>query len=95
MPRQAIRLRFGAGEGIRLLSFRAISGERLAGEQMTSTVAAEASCPWCGESVELVVDPSGGRAQRYVEDCWVCCHPCIVSVVFDEAGGPRVEMERE
>lgn len=33
------------------------------------------SCPYCGESSELVVDPGGGAIQEYVEDCEVCCRP--------------------
>jgi hypothetical protein len=44
----------------------------------------EASCPYCGESVELLVDGDGGRRQDYVEDCPVCCRPWEVSV---ELGG--------
>jgi hypothetical protein len=62
---------------------------------MTSTTAVVTFCPWCGESVELVIDSSAGRRQRYVEDCWVCCHPCVVSVVLDEDGTVSVEIERE
>ncbi len=41
-------------------------------------------CPYCGESYETVVDPSAG-AQRYVEDCAVCCRPIeIVLRVGDD-----------
>ena len=32
------------------------------------------SCPFCGESISLLLDASGG-AQSYVEDCQVCCQP--------------------
>lgn len=38
------------------------------------------SCPYCGEPVELEVDPSGGRRQVYEEDCPVCCRPWQVRV---------------
>ena len=31
-------------------------------------------CPYCGESIEVSVDLSGGD-QAYVEDCQVCCRP--------------------
>jgi len=45
---------------------------------------AEASCPYCGEPVSLLIDESGGRAQSYVEDCAVCCRPIDVRVAVDE-----------
>lgn len=37
------------------------------------------TCPYCGESIELVVDGSAGDA-AYVEDCPVCCRPMQVDV---------------
>jgi hypothetical protein len=48
---------------------------------------AEASCPYCGEPLSLWIDPSGGRAQSYVEDCAVCCRPIDVRVALDEGPG--------
>jgi len=39
-------------------------------------------CPYCGEPLELVVDASAG-AQRYVEDCAVCCRPIQVELDVD------------
>jgi hypothetical protein len=33
-------------------------------------------CPYCGESFETNVDPSGG-SQEYIEDCYVCCRPIV------------------
>lgn len=41
--------------------------------------AARVQCPYCGEWIEISVDASAG-AQRYVEDCQVCCRPMEVSV---------------
>ena len=40
------------------------------------------ACPHCGEEIELVVDLSV-RAQEYVEDCFVCCRPIVVSYRAD------------
>lgn len=40
-------------------------------------------CPYCGEPIDLFVDPSAG-AQAYVEDCQVCCRP--INVTVGEAG---------
>lgn len=45
-----------------------------------------ASCPYCGESVDLFVDEDGGSRQSYVEDCPVCCRPWEVEVVQDAEG---------
>lgn len=42
-------------------------------------------CPYCGEEVEIAVDPGGGSNQSYVEDCDVCCSPWLVQVQY--AGG--------
>jgi len=35
-------------------------------------------CPYCGEPIELVVDYSM-ESQEYIEDCFVCCRPIIVT----------------
>lgn len=42
-------------------------------------------CPYCGEEVEIAVDPGGGSNQSYIEDCAVCCSPWLVQVQY--AGG--------
>jgi len=36
------------------------------------------SCPYCGEEVELYVEPDVGG--RFVQDCEVCCNPWTVRV---------------
>ncbi len=36
-------------------------------------------CPYCGESIEILVDDSAG-GQQYIEDCQVCCRPIVVTV---------------
>lgn len=43
------------------------------------------SCPYCGESVALTVDPSVGD-QHYIEDCWVCCRPIEVFLKVSSEG---------
>jgi hypothetical protein len=53
------------------------------------------SCPWCGETNETLVDPTGGNSQDYVEDCAVCCRPSTISVRIDGGGGPVLVVERE
>lgn len=42
-------------------------------------------CPYCGESVSMVIDGSAGN-QSYIEDCEVCCQPIVVHCEFDSDG---------
>ncbi|MFN2288954.1 MAG: CPXCG motif-containing cysteine-rich protein [Chromatocurvus sp.] len=35
------------------------------------------SCPYCGESQTVLVDP-GNIGVSYVEDCQVCCQPIVL-----------------
>jgi len=46
----------------------------------------EIVCPYCGETITLVVEEADGSAQRYVEDCSVCCRPIEISVGTGEDG---------
>lgn len=41
-------------------------------------------CPYCGEEVEVAVDPGGPSSETYVEDCPVCCRPWVVHVSREE-----------
>ena len=52
----------------------------------------EAVCPYCGEVVDLILDPGSGARQDYVEDCPVCCRPWNVSVTFADTGEASVEL---
>ncbi|MGH7462203.1 MAG: CPXCG motif-containing cysteine-rich protein [Longimicrobiales bacterium] len=58
----------------------------------TADTAVAARCPYCGERVELALDPGGGSAQEYVEDCEVCCRPWRVSVRYKSDGRARVSL---
>lgn len=42
-------------------------------------------CPYCGESIELIIDDSV-PGQEYVEDCSVCCRPINVAVSIQHDG---------
>jgi hypothetical protein len=50
-------------------------------------------CPYCGEFIELVVDCSLTE-QSYVEDCSVCCHPIVVTLVVS-AESVSLSLQRE
>ena len=60
----------------------------------TADTAWSVVCPYCGEVVELALDPGSGATQEYVEDCQVCCRPMRVVVTLGEAGEPRVDVSR-
>jgi hypothetical protein len=57
--------------------------------------AATVHCPYCGEAVEMALDPAGGGAQQFVQDCEVCCQPWRVSVSWDADGVPWVDVEAD
>jgi hypothetical protein len=42
-------------------------------------------CPYCGESIKVLIEPSD-LAQQYIEDCQVCCKP-INFLVSDSSNG--------
>ena len=35
----------------------------------TAETEATVYCPYCNETIEIAIDPGGGPAQEYVEDC--------------------------
>jgi hypothetical protein len=42
-------------------------------------------CPYCGESVEVDVEPLT-EAQSFIEDCSVCCRPMQLEARNGEEG---------
>jgi hypothetical protein len=51
-------------------------------------------CPYCGETIEVLVDCSV-PVQRYTEDCQVCCRPMILKTTLGDDGLPTVEASKE
>jgi len=51
-------------------------------------------CPYCGESLDVLVDTSAGP-QQYYEDCGVCCAPILFTVSEDESGEMVVDVKRD
>jgi hypothetical protein len=49
--------------------------------KMYETVPVRISCPYCGETIEVVVDTSLEQ-QDYIEDCSVCCRPMRLTVTI-------------
>ena len=52
------------------------------------------SCPYCGESISILVDDSLPE-QNYVEDCQVCCRPIVLDVAVDLEGDVAVSARCE
>tara|TARA_B100000767_G_scaffold10858_1_gene10588 strand:- start:1525 stop:1854 length:330 start_codon:yes stop_codon:yes gene_type:complete len=58
------------------------------------TESTDITCPYCGESYELVVDTSAGE-QNYIEDCFVCCAPINFTIQIDGQGNFNVLARHE
>ncbi len=52
------------------------------------------SCPYCGESLGVLVDTCSGP-QQYYEDCSVCCAPILFIVSEDGAGKMVIDIKRD
>jgi len=52
-------------------------------------------CDACGEEIVIPIDPTGGTDQEYVEDCPVCCHPCVIHVRLTADGDASVSSSPE
>ncbi len=51
------------------------------------------SCPYCGESIEVLLDDAD-IGEQYIEDCHVCCKP-ISCVVFEDEDELKVNVYSE
>jgi hypothetical protein len=54
---------------------------------------AEVSCPYCGETITIVLDLSVD-SQTYIEDCSVCCQPMTISYATEEGELVHVSAEQ-
>lgn len=61
----------------------------------TAETDAQVQCPYCGELVEIGLDPGSGMVQEYVEDCQVCCRPWRVLVSYHSDGSATVNLEAD
>ena len=52
------------------------------------------SCPYCGESISVLVDDSLPE-QNYVEDCQVCCRPIVLDIAVDADGDVLIQARAE
>ena len=61
---------------------------------VNSTETVDIQCPYCSETVEIIIDCSVEN-QSYIEDCQVCCRPINLVVGFDKLGEPVVKASQE
>ncbi|MBP6343225.1 MAG: CPXCG motif-containing cysteine-rich protein [Candidatus Omnitrophica bacterium] len=52
-------------------------------------------CPYCGSDNYLDVDPGGGRRQRLIVDCEICCQPIAVQVSVSPEGDLEINARPE
>lgn len=52
------------------------------------------SCPYCGELIEVLLDP-GDDCQEYIEDCQVCCRPITFRVHSGSDGDLELSVHHE
>lgn len=55
---------------------------------MLQQIEKDISCPYCGETITVLIDNSVPH-QEYIEDCQVCCRPIEFSVAVN---GEDVEL---
>lgn len=51
-------------------------------------------CPYCGERLDVLLDPSVPQ-QNYIEDCQVCCQPIVFDVTVFNDGEASVFVRSE
>lgn len=52
------------------------------------------NCPYCGESIDILLDTSAGK-QEYYEDCSVCCRPIYLQQGVTLQGDISLIIKRE
>ena len=52
------------------------------------------NCPYCGESLDVLLDPQE-VGQQYIEDCQVCCKPITFDLALDANGEVAVSVRDE
>ncbi len=61
---------------------------------MHPSESARVDCPYCGESLEIIVDTSVGP-QDYIEDCQVCCRPIQFRIRVSADGPLSIDVRSE
>ncbi len=67
---------------------------RLNGVVMNYLEETSIQCPYCGESIGILIDASM-EFQEYIEDCQVCCRPITLRVAVAGEGRLDVQVVRD
>ena len=51
-------------------------------------------CPYCGELLQLIIDPSESE-QDLIEDCQVCCQPMNLHFTINNEGDTDISVWRD
>lgn len=51
-------------------------------------------CPYCGESIVVLIDDSDSGSE-YIEDCQVCCRPIVFRLTVSSMGETTVSVRAE
>lgn len=52
------------------------------------------ACPYCGESITVLIDDTDSN-EEYIEDCQVCCRPITFNVTTHMSGELYVSVRSE
>ena len=61
---------------------------------MSTLTEERVSCPYCGESLQVLIEVEGAE-QQYIEDCQVCCRPITFAVSTGMDGNLQVSVYDE
>lgn len=64
------------------------------GSTMGALDAIKIQCPYCGETIKVLIDCSISH-QSYIEDCQVCCRPINLDISADPDGDLAVFVSNE
>jgi uncharacterized Zn finger protein len=61
---------------------------------MSQLIQEHVNCPYCGESIEVLIDQEEA-GQQYIEDCQVCCKPITFSISTSMNGDLSISVHDE
>ena len=61
---------------------------------MLDTQTCDVTCPYCGETIQVIVDPSI-QEQNYIEDCFVCCKPINLIIRVSDTAQAYIKAIRD
>ena len=52
-------------------------------------------CPYCDSVNSLSIDYSGGKRQKFVNDCETCCRPILIKIAIDGTDTVCISVDKE